>query len=316
MSKTNIRKETLDSYLRERNSNVSNKIPKYFLEICEYEGVNAEYAFAISCFLTNFFKFKSKNINKNNFLQLRNPDGSLHTFKSVEVGVLAVAQYIKYIASTDEIQQEYAYPKMKDMPIDLRGKTPTLDLIDKSIMAPGYDESKYNSYDDAIKNNASYSQSVIKIVNELEILNDIMENEKEMDSIIDTTAMIHEKNEKIIISEKNIPYTVEVKSTNVSIENVPEFNQIVTVTDDSINECKSIEELPYKVCYIYDLFKGEAEKISYKFKGIPYIEEAYQYQKDCECVYIAVFGSYKTEKEAIKHKKILLGKGIRVKVVH
>lgn len=312
MSKSNITKEVLDLYLKEKNPNVSNKIVKCFLDICQYEGVNAEYTFAISCFLTNFFKFKSKNANKNNFLQLRNPDGSLYAFKSIEVGVLAVAQYIKYIASVDEMKQEYAYPKMKDMPIDLRGKTPTLDLIDKSIMAPGFDESKYNSYEDAVKNNASYSQAVIKIVNELEVIYKGISNDEKVNDAIDTTCTAEEKNKNVLISEKSTPCKIEEKSMNVDINEVSEFN---IPTADSIDD-DIIEELPYKVCYIHDLFKGEAEKISYKFKGINYTEEPYQYQKDCEHVYIAVFGSYKTEKEAIQYKKILLGKGIRVKIIH
>lgn len=299
--------KALEMYLVAKNPAADRNIPKSFICICNEEGINGIYAFAYSSFITNFFRFSNKNKNKYNYMKLKNQDGSLIKFSSIDEGVRVLAQYLKFVSTTDDIINPYE--KIKNMSPDIHGKYPTVEELEHTFLSPGYDKNKYSSLEEAKKAGDSFTQSVIKIIKDIDDIADKIRcelvEEAQTISVIRSQSTDNNNDDSI---ESDIIDTSN--RTNINDEIIDENKNDTSVKEDNLY----FTDKKYKVAYIDNFFLNKIDSILPKFKGISFTVSEYQAHSGCEVQYLAVFDSFDDYSEAVKKKKELLGKGIRVKI--
>ena len=174
MGSAKCRASQMKDYLLKYNSNPKinctvDELVRYYLEEGRIEGIRGDIAFAQALIETGYFKFGGIVLpSQNNYCGLGalngNSIGGAATFESPRIGVRAQIQHLKAYATSNGIKMQCVDPRYR---LVTKGIAPNVEDLGGKWAVPGYDSSKYSSFQQAFANNATYGQKIMNVVDKI-----------------------------------------------------------------------------------------------------------------------------------------------------
>lgn len=190
MGKIKLTAKQLKKYLVSKN-----KAPKLqgvsVLEFCKLwieegkkEGVRGDIAFCQACHETGFFKYGGVVIpTQNNFGGIGAVNGSKKgagaVFKTPRLGVRASIQHLKAYGSKEPLVNACIDPRFH---LVTRGCAPNFEDLGGKWAVPGFSSKKYNSLSEALENNDSYGDHIVKIYDEINKIKLVKDDDEKLKS--------------------------------------------------------------------------------------------------------------------------------------
>jgi N-acetylmuramoyl-L-alanine amidase len=158
-------------------------------------------------------------------LQLPPPLGKGNWFDNQRTGIKAQIQHLKCYSSTEPLKQECVDPRFN---LVTRGIAPYINDLGGKWASPGYEPSKYSSFEEAYKNKATYGQMIMSVYDRMvstEVDEDLI---KSLQLVVEVPS---EKPVEIVDNNNNELINLQTKLNNVT----QELEDLKSNIDDKIN---------------------------------------------------------------------------------
>lgn len=174
LGSSQISKQKAINYILNKNPNPKiscslEQLISFYIEEAAVEGVRWDIVLSQSILETGCFSFGGQVLpEQNNFCGL----GALNNeavgkgawFNTPQIGIRAQVQHLISYCSTKDLTMECVDPRFN---LVERGIATNLEDLGGKWAVPGYDSQKYSSFDEAFRNNSTYGQLILNIINEI-----------------------------------------------------------------------------------------------------------------------------------------------------
>ncbi|MNJ90044.1 Sporulation-specific N-acetylmuramoyl-L-alanine amidase [compost metagenome] len=162
--------DVIDKFIKTKNP-AAPSVGKYYIEIGNKLGIRGDIAVCQAIKETGWFKFGGDvKLSQNNFCGLGTTGGGVAgaSFKTIEDGVMAQLQHLWAYTTTKALPNGITVidPRFK-LVQSLNKNTKYFEELGGQWAVPGFDKTKYASFDAAYKAKETYGQQIIDIYNTL-----------------------------------------------------------------------------------------------------------------------------------------------------